>query len=60
MTEEDKPAGPVDGSGPVEEAPAEPTVDELLSQERDRYLRLAAEFDNFRKRLQPDKRFAPE
>jgi len=39
---------------PVEEAPAEPTTEELLERERGRYVRLAAEFDNFRKRTERD------
>ena len=34
----------------VEEAAAEPTSDELIAAERDKYLRLAAEYDNYRKR----------
>ncbi|NLT58254.1 MAG: nucleotide exchange factor GrpE [Clostridiales bacterium] len=32
------------------EAPAEPTVEQQLAELGDRYLRLAAEYDNFRKR----------
>jgi molecular chaperone GrpE len=48
---------PVEEAGPAEaRAPAEPepTPEELLASERDRYLRLAAEFDNYRKRTDRD------
>ena len=34
----------------VEEAPKEPTLEEQLDAEREKFLRLAAEYDNFRKR----------
>lgn len=34
----------------VEEIPKEPTAEELLAAEKDKYLRLAAEFDNYRRR----------
>ena len=34
----------------VVETAAEPTAEELVAAERDKYLRLAAEYDNFRKR----------
>ena len=34
----------------VEDTPKEPTLDELLAAEREKFLRLAAEYDNFRKR----------
>ncbi len=45
----------VQGEVAVEdEAPVVPTAEEMLSQERDRYLRLAAEFDNYRKRTERD------
>ena len=54
MAKEDKPEVPIEGNGPGDEAPGEPTPEELLVQERDRYLRLAAEFDNFRKRTERD------
>ena len=44
---------------PVEEAPAEPTREEQLeaelNAEHDRFLRLAAEYDNFRKRSQKER-----
>lgn len=44
---------------PAEEAPAEPSVEEKLQkqydEEHDRYLRLAAEYDNFRKRSQKER-----
>jgi len=40
----------------VEEAPQEKTVPEsLLAAEKDKYLRLAAEFDNFKKRSQKER-----
>ena len=54
MADEDRPEVPVNGNGAAEEAPAEPTAEDLLAQERDRYLRLAAEFDNYRKRTERD------
>jgi molecular chaperone GrpE len=39
----------------VPDAPStEPDLEELLERERDRYLRLAAEFDNYRKRTERD------
>lgn len=44
---------------PTEEAPAEPTREELLeaelNSEHDKFLRLAAEYDNFRKRTQKER-----
>ena len=44
---------------PAEETPAEPTKEELLeaelNAEHDRFLRLAAEYDNFRKRTQKER-----
>ena len=45
---------------PVEEAPAEPAVDTnaLLAAAEDKYLRLAAEYDNFRKRSAKEKESA--
>lgn len=43
-------------TGATESAPAEPTEQEKAqAQEHDRYLRLAAEYDNFRKRSQREK-----
>ncbi len=54
MSKKEKPGVDVEGSAPVEEAPVEPTPEELLERERDRYLRLAAEFDNYRKRTERD------
>ncbi|MDR0904555.1 MAG: nucleotide exchange factor GrpE [Oscillospiraceae bacterium] len=39
----------------IVETPAEPTADELLAAEKDRYLRLAAEYDNYRKRSQKER-----
>lgn len=34
----------------VEDAPLEPTAEDLLEAEKEKFLRLAAEYDNFRKR----------
>lgn len=46
-------------TAPAEETPAEepasPTADELIQSERDKYLRLAAEYDNYRKRSQKER-----
>ena len=39
---------------PAEE-PASPTPDELIAAEHDKYLRLAAEYDNYRKRSQKER-----
>jgi molecular chaperone GrpE len=47
----------VEGPEPVPEeamTEPEPTPEEMLTKERDRYLRLAAEFDNYRKRTERD------
>ena len=43
------------GTEPQEESPPEPTVEELIGIERDKYMRLAAEYDNFRKRSQRER-----
>ena len=40
---------------PAAEAPAEPSFEEKLAAEKENYLRLAAEYDNFRKRSQREK-----
>ncbi len=40
---------------PVEETPAEPTWEEKYNLEHDSYLRLAADYDNFRKRTAKEK-----
>jgi molecular chaperone GrpE len=55
MMSKQEPALPKD-EGAIEEeaAPVEPTAEELLAVEKDRYLRLAAEFDNYRKRTERD------
>ena len=37
------------------EAPKEPTIEEKLAELQDRYLRLSAEYDNFRKRTLKEK-----
>ena len=39
----------------AEEEPAEPTAEEKLAELQDRYLRLTAEYDNFRKRTLKEK-----
>ena len=39
----------------AEEKPAAPSADELLAAEKDKYLRLMAEYDNFRKRSQKER-----
>jgi len=61
MTRKEEPALPQeeevsegDDISEEEAVPVEPTAEELLAVERDRYLRLAAEFDNFRKRTERD------
>jgi molecular chaperone GrpE len=55
MPEKEEPAYPRDDDVTEEDAvPVEPTTEELLVAERDRYMRLAAEFDNFRKRTERD------
>lgn len=58
MTDEDGPTDPADsGQSPDGAMGAEggvPTPEDLLEEERQRYLRLAAEFDNFRKRSERD------
>ena len=40
---------------PVEETPAEPTWEDKYNAEHDSYLRLAADYDNFRKRTVKEK-----
>jgi len=58
-TTETEPAAESETEAPAEEAapeaPAEPTPEELLAAEKDRYLRLAAEYDNYRKRSQKER-----
>ncbi|KMQ71887.1 nucleotide exchange factor GrpE [Chryseobacterium koreense] len=39
----------------VENVTAEPTAEELLAEERDRYIRLFAEFENYKKRTAKEK-----
>ncbi len=53
-TTEDVNEGPLNGSPAPSEGPPDeqPSPEALLAVERDRYLRLAAEFDNFRKRTE--------
>ena len=53
-TTEDVNEGPLNGSptGSEGSPDEQPSPDALLAVERDRYLRLAAEFDNFRKRTE--------
>ena len=48
LVEDERVAGAEPAPEPV------PTPEELLARERDRYLRLAAEFDNYRKRTDRD------
>ena len=48
LTPETAPAEPAEGE--VVDAPREPDAGELLRAEQEKYLRLAAEYDNFRKR----------
>ncbi len=40
---------------PETEAPQEPSPEELLQKEKDKYIRLYAEYDNFRKRSQKER-----
>ena len=40
---------------PVEETPAQPTWEEKYNEVQDSYLRLAADYDNYRKRTQKEK-----
>jgi molecular chaperone GrpE len=47
-------AGETEATG-EEEKPQEPTAEEKLAELQDRYLRLSAEFDNFRKRTLKEK-----
>lgn len=43
--------GPEKGTAPEEQAqPAEPTAEELLAAEKEKYMRLYAEYENYRKR----------
>ena len=55
MRKKKEPACPQEEDVSKEEAvPVEPTVEDLLAVEKDRHLRLAAEFDNYRKRTERD------
>ncbi len=40
---------------PMDEVTAEPTTEELLAEEKDRYIRLFAEFENYKKRTNKEK-----
>lgn len=52
----DASANPADETGPeAEEKPKEPTTEEQLAELKDRYLRLMAEYDNYRKRTLKEK-----
>ena len=58
--EEEKQEAPAQEAEVVEtaaaaEAPAAPSPDELLKAEKEKYLRLAAEYDNYRKRSQKER-----
>ena len=39
----------------IEEVVVEPTAEELLQQEKDKYLRLFAEFENYKKRTSKER-----
>jgi molecular chaperone GrpE len=58
MVSEDETTNPLEDEERAQttapEPAPEPTPEMLLEQERDRYLRLAAEFDNYRKRTERD------
>ncbi len=55
LVKDDEPAVSVDEEVPDEGTVSKgPTAEELLVAEKDRYLRLAAEFDNYRKRAERD------
>lgn len=40
---------------PEEQQPAEPTAEEQIAEWKDKYLRMAAEFDNYRKRMMKER-----
>lgn len=44
-----------EAQGTVEEAPKEPTVEDKYNELNDKYLRIHAEFDNYRKRTNKEK-----
>ena len=52
---EQKEAGEETEAEEKEEAKKEPTAEEKLAELQDRYLRLSAEYDNFRKRTLKEK-----
>jgi len=39
----------------IEDKPAEPTAEELIAAEKEKFLRLAAEYDNYRKRTKTER-----
>lgn len=54
-TAEGEAEAPAPEEAKEEEAPKAPTQEELLQAEKDKYMRLAAEYDNFRKRSQRER-----
>ena len=55
MAKKEKKEEEVKQEVPVEETPAEPTWEDKYNAEHDSYLRLAADYDNFRKRTIKEK-----
>ena len=55
MAKKEKKEEEVKQEVPVEETPAEPTWEDKYNAEHDSYLRLAADYDNFRKRSAKEK-----
>ena len=55
MAKKEKKEEEVKQEVPVEETPAEPTWEDKYNAEHDSYLRLAADYDNFRKRTVKEK-----
>ena len=55
MAKKEKKEEELKQEAPVEETPAEPTWEDKYNAEHDSYLRLAADYDNFRKRTIKEK-----
>ena len=55
MAKKEKKEEEVKQETPVEETPAEPTWEDKYNAEHDSYLRLAADYDNYRKRTAKEK-----
>ena len=55
MAKKEKKEEEVKQETPAEETPAEPTWEEKYNELQDSYLRLAADYDNYRKRTQKEK-----